>query len=101
MPSEKCPRHAPPLQEIARLEGQRRHQQRLLAQMDARRESKGREREELVEEGCRIRERLAQETALLEAVKQLKLRELEGAGVPQKYHAQLARMPVGRAGKGK
>ena len=68
--------------------------------MDARRETKSREREELMAEGRRIRERLAEETALLEAVKQLKLQELEGAGVPQKYHAQLARLPVGRASKG-
>jgi len=43
------------LQEIARLEAQRRHQQRLLKQMDERREMKGRAREELVAEGRRIR----------------------------------------------
>ena len=86
-------------QEIARLESQRRHQQRLLAQMDARREVKGRERDELLAEGRRIKQQLAEETALLEAVRQLKLKELEEAGVPEKYHAQLARMQVGGARK--
>lgn len=83
-------------QEIARLEGQKRHQARLLAQMDARRERRGREREELVAEGKRIKERLAEEQALLEAVKRLKLQELQAAGVPEKYHAQLARMAIGK-----
>lgn len=48
-------------QEIARLEAQRRHQQRLLKQMDERREMKGRAREELIEEGRRIKEQLAEE----------------------------------------
>lgn len=67
--------------------------------MDARREVKSREREELVEEGRVIRERLAEERALLEAVKQLKLQELEAAGVPHKYHAQLARLQVARPPK--
>jgi hypothetical protein len=85
-----------PLQEIAKLEARKRHQQRLLSQMDVRREVRGREREELVEEGLRIRERLAQEKALLEAVKQLKLRELAASGVPEKYHAQLAKLQVCR-----
>ncbi|KAI7840290.1 hypothetical protein COHA_006072 [Chlorella ohadii] len=78
--------------EIARLEAQRRHQQRLLKQMDERREMKGRAREELVAEGRRIREQLDEERALLEAVKQLKLQELEAAGVPKKYRAQLETM---------
>lgn len=84
------------LQEIARLEAQKRHQARLLAQMDARREMRSREREELVAEGKGIKERLAEEQALLEAVKRLKLQELEAAGVPEKYHAQLARLAVGK-----
>lgn len=83
-------------QEIARLEAQKKHQARLLAQMDARREMRSKEREELVAEGRHIRERLAEEQALLEAVKRLKLAELEEAGVPKKYHAQLARMTVGK-----
>lgn len=51
----------PCLQEIARLEAQRRHQQRLLKQMDERREMKGRAREELIAEGQRIREQLQEE----------------------------------------
>lgn len=84
------------VQEISRLEAQKRHQQRLLQQMDARREMRSKEREELVEEGRRIRERLAEEQALLEAVKRLKLQELEKAGVPEKYHAQLVRLTVGK-----
>ncbi|KAL4855002.1 Cilia- and flagella-associated protein 45 [Chlorella vulgaris] len=79
-------------EEIAKLEARKRHQQRLLSQMDVRREVRGKEREELVQEGLRIRERLAQEKALLEAVKQLKLRELAASGVPEKYHAQLAKL---------
>ena len=87
-----------PEQEIVRLEAQKRHQQRLLAQMDARREAKGREREELLEEGRRIRRALAEERELLEAVRLLKLQQLEAAGVPQQYHAQLARMQVAPPG---
>lgn len=86
----------PLVQEIARLEARKRHQQRLLAQMDERREMRSQARRELVEEGRHIRERLAEEKALLEAVKMLKLRELEAAGVPQKYHSQLARLQVGK-----
>ncbi|PSC68396.1 flagella associated [Micractinium conductrix] len=85
------------LEEIARLEAQKKHQARLLAQMDARREMRSKEREELVAEGRHIRERLAEEQALLEAVKRLKLAELEEAGVPKKYHAQLARMTASSA----
>jgi hypothetical protein len=67
--------------------------------MDARRELKGREREELLAAGRQIREQLAEERALLEAVKQLKLKQLGALGVPEKYHAQLARMQVGRPAK--
>lgn len=84
------------LQEIARFEAQKRHQARLLAQMDARREMRSQEREQLVQEGRRIRERLAEQQALLEAVKRLKLQELQAAGVPKKYHAQLVRVAVGK-----
>ena len=40
------------------------------------------------------RRRLADERALLAAIKELKLAELAEAGVPAKYHAQLARMAV-------
>ena len=42
--------------------------------------------------GCR--QRLAEEKALLEAIKELKLAELAAAHVPLKYHSQLARMQV-------
>ena len=65
--------------------------------MDSRREAKAAERAELVEEGRRIREALEAERALLEAVKQLKLKELEEAGVDRKYQAELESFkPVAR-----
>lgn len=64
--------------------------------MDERREMRSRERAEAEAEAQRIRAALDEERALLEAVKQLKLRELAAAGVDKKYHAQLERLAVGR-----
>lgn len=48
------------LQEIERLKAQCNYQQRILAQIEARQDKKSRERQELLDEGRRIRERLAQ-----------------------------------------
>ena len=47
-------------QEIERLEAQYKYQQRILAQIEARQEKKSKEKQELLNEGRRIRERLAQ-----------------------------------------
>ena len=95
LPIRPPPRHTPaPAQEIARLEARRRHQQRLLGQIDERKGARAAEREELLAEGRRIRERLDEERALLAAVKQLKLRELEAAGV-ERYSAPLKKMAPG------
>lgn len=57
--------------------------------MDERKEAKAAERAELEAEGRRIRAALEEERALLEAVKQLKLKELEASGVARKYQSQL------------
>lgn len=62
--------------------------------MEERRSAKAAEREELLAEGRAIKARLEEERALLAAVKQLKLQELEAAGVPALYAAQLERLQV-------
>lgn len=78
--------------ELARLKEQYRYQQRLLGQIESRKERRSKEKAQLLEEGRKIHECLAQEKALLEAVKNAKLRELDEMGIPDKFKSQLARV---------
>merc|ERR1719284_2003073 len=72
----------------------RRHQQDLLAQIHEAEEKRIKQRQEHLEEGRKIRERLQRERVHLEMVKERKLRELRAAGVPEKYVAELVKMKV-------
>ena len=57
-------------------------------------EKRERERREYLEEGDRLRAALAEERAKLEAIKQRKLDELAGSGIPTKYRAELAKKRI-------
>ncbi|KAK9811804.1 hypothetical protein WJX72_010377 [[Myrmecia] bisecta] len=72
-----------------------RHKEELRAQIQANEERRKREHEEYLLEGKATRERLAQERALIESIKQRKLEEMQADGVPAKYRAELARKKVG------
>lgn len=50
-------------------------------------------------QGRKIKAKLSEERELLAAVKEVKLKELEQAGVPAKYQAALARLQPGKAPK--
>jgi hypothetical protein len=71
-----------------------KYKEELLAQIQANEERRRRERSSHLEEGARLREAAEKEKALLLQIKQRKLAELEGAGVPAKYRAELDKMKV-------
>ena len=71
------------------------YKEELLAQVAANEQRRLSERQEKLEEGRRILEIAAAEKRRLEAIKERKLMELEHAGVPAKYRAELKRKKVG------
>ena len=72
----------------------RNHKEELQAQIAFNDEKRERERREYLEEGDRLRAALAEERAKLEAIKQRKLDELAGSGIPTKYRAELAKKRI-------
>ncbi|GMH38916.1 hypothetical protein BSKO_06814 [Bryopsis sp. KO-2023] len=73
-----------------------KYKEELLAQMAANDHRRSKERQEQLEEGRQLLQATAKEKARLEAIKQKKLKELESAGVPGKYTAELQRKKVGK-----
>lgn len=71
-----------------------KYKEDLLAQIQANEEKRRRDRQSYLEEGARLREAADRERALLLTIKDKKLRDLEGAGVPGKYRAELERMKI-------
>jgi len=66
----------------------------LLSQIELKQQMRIKEREEFLREGQEYERQLQQDKAKLLRIKQLKLAELEAAGVPEKYRTQLARKRV-------
>ena len=60
-------------------------------QIKSNEEKKKKERLEFLREGELLREKHQREIGVLEGIKNRKLAELEAAGVPVKYRAELAR----------
>lgn len=71
-----------------------KYKEELLAQIQANDERRKRERQAYLEDGARLREAAEKEKHLLVQVKERKLGELESAGVPSKYRAELEKMKV-------
>ena len=71
-----------------------KHKDDLLAQIAKIEENRKKERREYLAEGDRLRKEHASELNRLEGIKSRKLGELEAAGVPAKYRAELERKRV-------
>ncbi|PNH08697.1 Coiled-coil domain-containing protein 19, mitochondrial [Tetrabaena socialis] len=71
-----------------------KYKEELLAQIQANEERRKRERQAYLEDGARLREAADKEKQLLAQIKERKLGELEGAGVPGKYRAELEKMKI-------
>ncbi|KAG2428584.1 hypothetical protein HYH02_014286 [Chlamydomonas schloesseri] len=71
-----------------------KYKEELLAQIQANEERRKRERLNYLEEGARLREAAEKERQLLLQIKERKLSELESAGVPGKYRAELEKMKI-------
>lgn len=70
------------------------HKEELLSQISANDERRARERKEYLEEGERLRANMRAEKAKLESIKSMKLDELKGAGIPDKYRSELQRKKI-------
>lgn len=70
------------------------HAAELRAQIAARKEKTLQERHDFLDEGNAIRASIAQERSKLEKIKGRKIGELQKAGVPEKYQAELARKQI-------
>ncbi|CAD7697326.1 unnamed protein product [Ostreobium quekettii] len=79
----------------AQVEASMQYKEELLAQVAANEQRRLREQQEKLEEGRRILDDAAREKARLQAIKEKKLKELERAGVPAKYRAELEKKKVG------
>lgn len=82
------------LQTVNGMQLNARYKEELLAQIQANEERRRRERQAYLEDGARLREAAEREKQLLLQIKQRKLGELESAGVPAKYRAELEKMKV-------
>lgn len=71
-----------------------RYKEELLAQIQANDEKRKKDRQEYLEEGEQIRANAEKERARLQSIKARKLHDLEEAGVPSKYRAELERMKI-------
>ncbi|MEW5310671.1 MAG: hypothetical protein WDW38_002447 [Sanguina aurantia] len=71
-----------------------RYKEELLAQIQANEEKRKKDRQEHLEEGEQIRANAEKERARLQTIKARKLHDLEEAGVPSKYRAELERMKI-------
>eukprot|EP00899_Mesostigma_viride_P005653 jgi/Mesvir1/15089/Mv14730-RA.1 len=72
----------------------RKHKEEVLAQIATKEEQARLERRRYLEEGERMRAAAELEKRRLEAIKAQKLKELEAAGVPEKYRAELERKKI-------
>jgi len=72
----------------------KRHASELRTQIAAREEKALQERRDFLEEGNVIRAAIGSERKKLEKIKGRKIAELEKAGVPEKYRAELARKKI-------
>lgn len=82
-------------QRLAKMTIDNKFKEDLLSQIQANSEREKQQRQEYLEEGRRIREAAEREKQLLLQVKQRKLKELNDAGVPAKYKAELEKMRIG------
>lgn len=77
----------------------KQNQAEVLAQISANSEKKKLERALMLEEGVKVAKDSDQYLAKVEAIKQKKLKQLQEAGVPAKYCAELMKYKVGSSGK--
>ena len=70
------------------------HNDQLKKQIAVHEEKKRQERREFLEEGKKVRDKLAEEKKLLEIIKNQKLEELIDMGIASKYTAELARKRI-------
>ena len=84
----------PAPQTIAGMTLNSKYKEELLAQIQANEERRRRERQSYLEEGARLRVAAEKEKSLLETIKARKLDELQHAGVPEKYRAELEKLRV-------
>jgi len=77
----------------------KQNQAEVLAQISASEEKRRLERAMVLEEGAKVVKKSDQYLAQVEAIKQKKLKELQEAGVPAKYCAELMKYEVGSSGK--
>ncbi|KAK9865451.1 hypothetical protein WJX84_000287 [Apatococcus fuscideae] len=80
----------------AAAEVRQRHMDELRTQIAANEESRKHEHEEQVQAGIAARAKIAREMALIESIRQQKLKEMEADGIPAKYRAELARKNFGK-----
>ena len=77
------------------MELRRLHKEEVVRQIAENEERRKLERREFLEEGERVRAAHAAELALLASIKERKLAELQGVGVPAKYRAELYKTKIG------
>lgn len=87
------------LHDVQIQELRKQNQAEVLAQISANNEKRKLERALALEEGAKVATESEQYLAKVEAIKQKKLKELQEAGVPAKYCAELMKYKVGSSGK--
>lgn len=71
-----------------------KYKEELLAQIQANEERRLKDKQDYLEEGSRLRQQSELEKQRLLQIKDMKLSQLETAGVPSKYRAELERMKI-------
>lgn len=71
------------------------HSEQIKKQVAMIEEKKKQDRREFLEEGKKVRDKLAAEKYVLESIKQQKIDELLGVGIDAKYTTELARKRIG------
>jgi len=82
-------------QQIQQSQIRKNHKEEILNQISQNDETRKKERQEYLEEGEKLRQRHKDEKLRLEKIKGRKLTELNSAGVPAKYRAELERKKIG------
>ena len=80
--------------EFGRKAMMRNHAEQVKKQIALHEEKLRQEKRNLLEEGKKIKDKLAAERKALEQIKEEKLQELKSQGIPQKYQGDLARKRI-------
>lgn len=82
------------MQTATQLTINQKYKEELLAQIQANDEKRKKDRQDYLEEGARLRQQAELDKQRLLQIKAMKLQQLETAGVPAKYQAELERMKI-------